>query len=54
MTYPSYWHYNVLRGLDYLGSTPYIRDSRLKDPLGVILGDESRMADGQSRSEFLV
>ena len=33
LTFPSHWHYNVLRGLDYMRSTPEINDSRLDDPI---------------------
>lgn len=33
LTFPTYWHYNVLRGLDYIHRTPYIRDPRLADAL---------------------
>ena len=37
LTFPSYWHYNVLRALDYIRQTPYIRDERLADPLSYLL-----------------
>ena len=33
LTHPSYWHYTVLRGLDYMRSTPQIADERLSDPI---------------------
>ena len=33
LTYPSHWHYTVIRGLDYIRKTCYIFDSRLSDPL---------------------
>ncbi len=33
LTFPTYWHYNVLRGLDYVHRTAYIRDKRLGDSL---------------------
>ncbi len=33
LAFPSYWHYNVLRGLDYLRETDAIHDPRLKDAL---------------------
>jgi hypothetical protein len=36
LTYPSYWHYTVLRGLDYLRSTQQIADPRLEDPLRLL------------------
>jgi hypothetical protein len=36
LTYPSHWHYTVLRGLDYLRSTPEIGDRRLDDPVELI------------------
>jgi hypothetical protein len=36
LTYPSHWHYTVLRGLDYIRSTPQIADPRLDDPLALL------------------
>jgi hypothetical protein len=33
LTYPSHWHYTMLRGLDYMRSTPEIGDRRLDDPI---------------------
>jgi hypothetical protein len=42
LTFPSYWHYTVLRGLDYMRSTPEIGDPRLEDPLSLL---ESRRKD---------
>ena len=33
LTYPSHWHYTVLRGLDYVRSTSFSRDERLADAL---------------------
>ena len=33
LTYPSHWHYTVLRGLDYIQGTPFIADARLDDAL---------------------
>ncbi len=36
LTFPSHWHYTVLRGLDYIRSTPSITDSRLDDPLDML------------------
>jgi hypothetical protein len=33
LTYPSHWHYNVLRALDYMRSTQEIVDPRLDDPI---------------------
>jgi len=38
LTFPSHWHYTVLRGLDYLRSTPAIVDSRLDDPIAMLMG----------------
>ena len=35
-SFPSHWHYTVLRGLDYVRQTPFIRDPRLRDPLELI------------------
>jgi hypothetical protein len=36
LTHPSYWHYTVLRGLDYVRSTPQISDPRLDDALELL------------------
>ena len=36
LTYPSHWHYTVLRGLDYLRASPAIADVRLADPISVL------------------
>ena len=36
LTYPSHWHYTVLRGLDYIRETPEIGDKRLDDPIAMI------------------
>ena len=38
LTYPSHWHYTVLRGLDYIRETPEIGDKRLDDPIAMIEG----------------
>jgi len=42
LTYPSYWHYTVLRGLDYMRDTAAITDERLDDPIGHLLGRRAR------------
>ena len=36
LTYPSYWHYTILRGLDYIRATPFIADARLEDALQLL------------------
>ena len=36
LTYPWHWHYNVLRGLDYLRLTPAIGDERASDAIAVL------------------
>jgi len=36
LTYPSYWHYTVLRGLDYLRTTRHVGDPRLDDAVQLI------------------
>ena len=36
LTYPSHWHYTVLRGLEYIRETPEIGDKRLDDPIAMI------------------
>jgi hypothetical protein len=45
LTYPSHWHYTVLRGLDYMRSAPEIADPRLDDPIAHL--DGRRGADGR-------
>lgn len=42
LTYPSHWHYTVLRGLDYMRSAAQMDDSRLGDPLALL---QSRRKD---------
>jgi hypothetical protein len=37
LTSPSYWHYTVLRGLDYIRATPQISDPRLADPVDLLI-----------------
>jgi len=37
LTYPWHWHYKVLRGLDYLRLTAAIHDTRLDDPIELLL-----------------
>jgi len=36
LSFPSYWHYNVLRGLDYMRRCPEITDRRANDALALI------------------
>jgi hypothetical protein len=36
LTFPSHWHYTVLRGLDYMRNCPEIGDPRLSDPIALI------------------
>ena len=36
-TYPSHWHYTVLRGLDYIRNCPEIADERLADPISAMV-----------------
>jgi hypothetical protein len=37
LSFPSHWHYTVLRGLDYLRNRPEIGDPRLEDPLALLV-----------------
>jgi hypothetical protein len=41
LTFPSYWHYTVLRGLDYLRDRPEVGDPQLDDPVA-LLGSRRR------------
>ena len=45
LSFPSYWHYNVLRGLDYIAFTPQIKDPRLTDALEYL--QERRLPNGR-------
>lgn len=45
LTYPSAWHFTVLRGLDYIRATPEIADSRLDDPIAML--QRRRKANGK-------
>jgi hypothetical protein len=36
LTYPWHWHYNVLRGMDYLRHTPALNDERASDALALL------------------
>jgi hypothetical protein len=49
LTFPSYWHYTVLRGLDYIRATPYIGDARLEDAVKLLEG--KRKPNGRWPSE---
>jgi len=37
LTFPSHWHYTVLRGLDYMRNTDKIHDKRLEDPIAQLM-----------------
>lgn len=45
LTFPSYWHYTVLRGLEYLRERPEIGDARLADPIALLVS--RRRANGR-------
>ena len=45
LTFPSYWHYNVLRGLDYLRATRQVADPRLEDAIQLL--ETKRKANGR-------
>jgi len=49
LTFPSHWHYTVLRGLDYMRNCPEITDPRLDDPVAML--DSRRNAVGRWPSE---
>lgn len=42
LTYPSAWHYRIIRGLDYIRETPYIKDPRLNDPIELLQSRQSK------------
>ena len=37
LTFPSHWHYTVLRGLDYLRASHFLHDHRLDDPIALLV-----------------
>lgn len=45
MPFPPRWHHDVLRGLDWLRAAEAPRDSRLEDPVSVVVGH--RRKDGR-------
>jgi hypothetical protein len=45
LTFPSHWHYTVLRALDYMRERPEIRDPRLEDPIALL--NSRRGPDGR-------
>lgn len=45
LTFPSYWHYTVLRGLDYIRETRHIKDARLDDAIKLL--ESARKPNGR-------
>jgi hypothetical protein len=45
LAFPPRWHYDVLRGLDYIRETPFIRDKRLDDAFELLM--QKRLPDGR-------
>jgi hypothetical protein len=45
LTYPWHWHYNVLRGMDYLRQTPALSDERASDAVALLRA--ARRANGR-------
>ncbi len=45
LTFPSHWHYTILRGLDYMRCRPEMGDRRLEDPLALLAS--RRKANGR-------
>jgi hypothetical protein len=44
-SYPTYWHYDVLRGLDYLRSAAVVPDERVAEAIDLV--ESKRDADGR-------
>ena len=44
-SFPTWWHYDVLRGLDYLRAAAMTPDERVADAIGVV--EANRDADGR-------
>lgn len=45
VSFPHRWHYDFLRGLDYIRTTPFIRDPRLSDAFKLL--EQHRRPDGR-------
>jgi hypothetical protein len=45
LTFPSHWHYRVLRGLDYMRNTKQIKDKRVEDAIELI--ESRRLPNGR-------
>jgi len=41
-SFPTWWHYDVLRGLDYLRDAGVKPDDRVAEAIGVVEGDRDR------------
>jgi hypothetical protein len=49
LTFPSHWHYTVLRGLDYMRNCAEMGDRRLDDPIALL--ESRRRVNGRWPSE---
>jgi hypothetical protein len=49
LTFPSYWHYTVLRGLEYMRTTRHVGDPRLADAIQLL--EEKRKPNGRWPTE---
>ena len=49
-SFPTWWHYDVLRGLDYLRDAGFEPDERIAEAVGVVEGNRPRTAGGRSGS----
>jgi hypothetical protein len=45
LSHPHRWHYDILRGLDYIRTTRFIRDKRLNDAFKLL--ESKRLPDGR-------
>ncbi len=48
-SYPTYWHYDVLRGLDYLRAAAAVPDERASEAIDLVESKPTRTAAGPSR-----
>src|SRR6266508_3045299 len=48
-SYPTYWHYDLLRGLDYLRAAAAVPDERASEAIDLVESKPTRTAAGPSR-----
>ena len=51
-TFPTWWHYDVLRGLEYLRNVDVASDKRVAEAIELLNQNVTGMAGGHSRSSI--